>query len=281
MMVSLLILSFSQFLSARMGSDLGRIRDEVPPFFPILYPSLDRDCHLAPIGASHAPFRSQCSHVSMFFSYCAPYGSLILVCLTVSHHKPLPNPDRPPGSDLSSIGPSQSASQIFLPALSSATLTDQPASCVIQCFVTFLTNTSCRTPPRVPSPSPLPPRSSSPFPVMPLSSSVILQIPPAHSISEFALPSTRERRISEEYGEANGSSSEEDSRPVEVVENVRFKSNVGASASTSNVGSVRRFSLRGPRPRDNSGSNTTSSGTGTGTGSLITERIKSPSALFL
>jgi hypothetical protein len=100
---------------------------------------------------------------------------------------------------------------------------------------------------------------------MPRSSSVTLQIPPAHSISEFALPSTLERRFSEE---ANGSSSDEDSRPVEVIENVRFKSGVGASASTSHIASVRRFSLRGPHSRDNSGSNTTSSGTGTGTGSF-------------
>ena len=99
-------------------------------------------------------------------------------------------------------------------------------------------------------------------------SSITLQIPPAHSISEFALPSTLERRITEEQEEANDNSSDEDSRPVEVVENVRFKSGVGASASTSNVGSARRFSLRAPRSRDNSGSNTTSSGTGTGTGSF-------------
>jgi hypothetical protein len=100
------------------------------------------------------------------------------------------------------------------------------------------------------------------------SSSITLEIPPAHSISEFALPSTRERRISEEHEEEANNSSDEDSRPFEVVENVRFKLGVGASASTINVGHARRFSLRGPRPRDNSGSNTTSSGTGTGTGSF-------------
>ncbi|KAI9439220.1 hypothetical protein H4582DRAFT_2142690 [Lactarius indigo] len=168
------------------------------------------------------------------------------------HHKLLPDSDRPPGSDLSSIGPSQSASQIHLPTLSSAMFTDQPAS----------------TPPRAASPSPVPPRSSSPHPGMPLSSSFTLQIPPAHSISEFALPSTVSRRISEEQEGADEDSSDEDSRPVEVVENVRFKAGVGASASTSNVNTARRFSLRGTRPRDNSGSNTTSSGTGTGTGSF-------------
>ncbi|KAN0133497.1 hypothetical protein V8E53_008665 [Lactarius tabidus] len=165
------------------------------------------------------------------------------------HHKLLPDSDRPTGSDLSSIGPSQSASQIYLPAFSSAVFTDQSAS----------------TPPRAASPSPFPPRSSSPYTGMPLSS-ITLQIPPAHSISEFALPSTIERRITEEQDGDN--SSEEDSRPVEVVENVRFKSGVGASASTSNASPARRFSMRGPRPRDNSGSNTTSSGTGTGTGSF-------------
>ncbi|KAH8985265.1 hypothetical protein EDB86DRAFT_2959934 [Lactarius hatsudake] len=168
------------------------------------------------------------------------------------YHKLLPDPDRPPGSDLSSIGPSQSASQIHLPTLSSAMFTDQPAS----------------TPPRTSSPSPFPPRSSSPHTGMPLPSSFTLQIPPAHSISEFTLPSTVSRRISEEQEEADENSSDEDSRPVEVVENVRFKAGVGASASTSNVNTARRFSLRGTRPRDNSGSNTTSSGTGTGTGSF-------------
>ncbi|KAH9013234.1 hypothetical protein EDB85DRAFT_2158382 [Lactarius pseudohatsudake] len=166
------------------------------------------------------------------------------------YHKLFPDPDRPPGSDLSSIGPSQSASQIHLPTLSSAIFTDQPAS----------------TPPRAASP-PFPPRSSSPHGGMPSSSSFTLQIPPAHSISEFALPSTLSRRISEEQEEADGNSSDEDPRPVEVVENVRFKAGVGASASTSNVNTARRFSLRGTRARDNSGSNT-SSGTGTGTGSF-------------
>ncbi|KAH9012773.1 hypothetical protein EDB85DRAFT_2036574 [Lactarius pseudohatsudake] len=166
------------------------------------------------------------------------------------YHKLLSDPDRPPGSDLSSIGPSQSASQIHLSTLSSAMFTDQPAS----------------TPPRAASP-PFPPRSSSPHGGMPSSSSFTLQIPPAHSISEFALPSTLSRRISEEQEEADGNSSDEDPRPVEVVENVRFKAGVGASASTSNVNTARRFSLRGTRPRDNSGSNT-SSGTGTGTGSF-------------
>ncbi|KAH9057350.1 hypothetical protein EDB87DRAFT_1117253 [Lactarius vividus] len=155
----------------------------------------------------------------MFFSHCAPYGSLILV------------------------PPSRLLKYIFLRS---------PPPC----------SRTSQTPPRAASPSPFPPRPSSPHADMPLSSSFTLQIPPAHSISDFALPSTLSRRISEEQ-EADEDSSDEDSRPVEVVENIRFKAGVGASASTLNVNTARRFSLRGTRPRDNSGSNTTSSGTGT------------------
>jgi hypothetical protein len=97
---------------------------------------------------------------------------------------------------------------------------------------------------------------------MPPASSFTLQIPPAHAISELALPSTLNGPIDEEPEDLEQGSSEEDSRPVEVVENVRF-----ATAGTgANVG--RRLSLRPPRSRDVSGSNTTSSGTGTGTGSF-------------
>ena len=94
---------------------------------------------------------------------------------------------------------------------------------------------------------------------MPPSSSISLQIPPAHSISELALPSTLERRISD-VPELEEDSSDEDSRPVEVVENARY--------ATANANVARRFSLRTTRSRENSGSNTTSSGTGTGTGSF-------------
>ncbi|KAH9981679.1 hypothetical protein BJV74DRAFT_887410 [Russula compacta] len=137
----------------------------------------------------------------------------------VSSHKRPPDPDRPPGSDLSSIGPSQSASQIDIPALPLAVPTDLSTS----------------TPSRVASPAPVPSRSTSPRPSMPPSTTVTLNIPPAHSISELALPSTLVRRISEEFEDLEQGSSEEDSRPVEVVENAR---------------------------------NTTSSGTGTGTGSF-------------
>lgn len=96
---------------------------------------------------------------------------------------------------------------------------------------------------------------------MPSSTTVTLNIPPAHSISELALPSTLVRPISEESEDLEQGSSEEDSRPVEVVENVRF-------ATTTNTNTARRFSMRAPRTRDNNGSNTTSSGTGTGTGSF-------------
>jgi hypothetical protein len=112
------------------------------------------------------------------------------------------------------------------------------------------------------SPAPALPRSSSPLPFPP-SSSFTLQIPPAHAISDFALPSTLE--VDEEPEDLEQGSSEEDSRPVEVVENVRFATAATATTS-SNV--TRRLSIRAPRSRERSGSNTTSSGTGTGTGSF-------------
>jgi hypothetical protein len=117
-----------------------------------------------------------------------------------------------------------------------------------------------RTPQFVVSPAPVPPRSSSPLP-MPQAASFTLQIPPAHAISELALPSTLDGPIDEEPEDLEGSS-EEDSRPVEVVENARFVT----AATSTNIG--RRLSLRPPHARDASGSNTTSSGTGTGTGSF-------------
>lgn len=111
------------------------------------------------------------------------------------------------------------------------------------------------------SPALVPPLPSSPLP-MPPASSFTLQIPPAHAISELALPSRLDGPIKEEPEDLEQGSSEEDSRPVEVVENARF-----AIATTgANVG--RRLSLRAPRSRDVSSSNTTSSGTGTGTGSF-------------
>ena len=108
------------------------------------------------------------------------------------------------------------------------------------------------------SPAPVQSRSSSPHPLPP-PSSVTLQIPPAHSISDFALPSTLEV---EEPEELEQGSSEEDSRPVEVVENVRF------ATPTTSANNARRLSIRTPHSREASGSNTTSSGTGTGTGSF-------------
>ena len=191
-------------------------------------------------------------------------GSLISDALTVSPHKPLPDPDRTPGSDLSSIGPSQSASQIYLPTSPLSVPPDQPTPCVICRLVTYLTNVPLlnnRTPPRAISPPPVPPRPSSPL-SMPPASSFTLQIPPAHAISELALPSTLDGPINEESDDLEQGSSEEDSRHVEVVENARF----ATAATGANVG--RRLSLRPPRARDVSGSNTTSSGTGTGTGSF-------------
>jgi len=59
--------------------------------------------------------------------------------LTVSPRKLPSDPDRPPGSDLSSIGPSQSASQIYS-TLPLPIPTDQPTSCVIRRLVTYLTH---------------------------------------------------------------------------------------------------------------------------------------------
>lgn len=111
------------------------------------------------------------------------------------------------------------------------------------------------------SPPTVPSRLASLHPLPP-SSSFTLQIPPAHAISDFALPSTLEGAIDEEPEDLEQGSSEEDSRPLEVVENVRFAS-VTTSATTA-----RRLSPRTPRSHDTSGSNTTSSGTGTGTGSF-------------
>jgi hypothetical protein len=141
---------------------------------------------------------------------------------------------------------------------------DQPTPCVICRLVIYLTHVPhlySRTPPRVASAAPVPPRSSSPLPVPP-ASTFTLQIPPAHAISELALPSTINGPIKEEPEDLEQGSSEEDSRPVEVVENARF----ATPATGANVG--RRLSLYPARPRDASGSNTTSSGTGTGTGSF-------------
>jgi hypothetical protein len=70
--------------------------------------------------------------------------------LDASLHKLPPDPDRLPGSDLSSIGPSQSASQINLPTSPLSVPTDPPTPCVICRFVTYLADftriciTECR-----------------------------------------------------------------------------------------------------------------------------------------
>jgi hypothetical protein len=83
---------------------------------------------------------------------------------------PAVDPDCPPGSDLSSIGPSQPASQIYCPISPFSVPPDQPTSCVTCHLVTYLTNVphlyNNRMPIRVASPAPVPSQSSSPLPAM-------------------------------------------------------------------------------------------------------------------
>ncbi|KAI0313802.1 hypothetical protein OF83DRAFT_1139801 [Amylostereum chailletii] len=120
---------------------------------------------------------------------------------TNSTDKPLPIPESQthgPGSDLSSLNPSQSASQIFLAS---------------------------------------PPDHGLISPISRPTSPPILNIPAAHSISEYGHPPIpMQRRITEEGSEdlhaAEASSSEDDSREVQVVNNKPFGK---ASASTSKV----------------------------------------------
>ncbi|KAI0738218.1 hypothetical protein C8Q80DRAFT_1222531 [Daedaleopsis nitida] len=133
-------------------------------------------------------------------------------------HKPVPYERAP--SDVSSIAPSQSASQI-----GHASDYGMPA------------NPSWRTS--------SPPVSTPPKPYT-------LQIPPAHSISEFVVPNgTAQSTIVEETG---GSSAEEEGEvPVEVHENPRF-SNSKSKEKPKPVPSVPpsryphvSFSVRGPK----------------------------------
>ncbi|KAI0654270.1 hypothetical protein C8Q70DRAFT_528399 [Cubamyces menziesii] len=136
-------------------------------------------------------------------------------------HKPLPGYDKA-GSDVSSIAPSQSASQI---GHSSGPST--------------LVDSSWRTP------SPLTvPTAPKPY---------TLQIPPAHSIGEFVLPNGTIQHpiIEEEPGAGSSAEEEEPAVPVEVHENPRFskgkpkpKANTIPSAPPSRHVS---FSLRGPK----------------------------------
>ena len=108
-------------------------------------------------------------------------------------HKPLPGYERAP-SDVSSIAPSQSASQIGVSPPGSLT---EPTW-----------------------------RASSPPPVPPSAKPYTIQIPPAHSISEFALPNGAvSTTIMEETG--GSSAEEEDEGPVEVHENPRFSKGAG------------------------------------------------------
>ncbi|KAJ2971437.1 hypothetical protein NUW54_g12507 [Trametes sanguinea] len=106
-------------------------------------------------------------------------------------HKPLPGHENA-GSDISSIAPSQSASQIGH--------SSGPSTLVDSAW-----------------------RGSSPLTVPTPPKPYTLQIPPAHSIGEFVLPNgTIHSTIEEETG--GGSSAEEDEPavPVEVHENPRF-----------------------------------------------------------
>ncbi|KAI9065732.1 hypothetical protein FKP32DRAFT_1590291 [Trametes sanguinea] len=138
-------------------------------------------------------------------------------------HKPLPGHENA-GSDISSIAPSQSASQIGH--------SSGPSTLVDSAW-----------------------RGSSPLTVPTPPKPYTLQIPPAHSIGEFVLPNgTIHSTIEEETG--GGSSAEEDEPavPVEVHENPRFtkgkpKAKAKATPSSAIAPPSRHvsFSLRGPK----------------------------------
>ncbi|KAH9915586.1 uncharacterized protein BXZ73DRAFT_54222 [Epithele typhae] len=116
-------------------------------------------------------------------------------------HKPLPGFEKP-GSDVSSIAPSQSASQIGITS-PPGTLAD----------ATWLA----------------PSQPTLPTPAKPYT----LQIPPAHSISEYAVPNglAQPETIVEEAG--GSSEEEEEEANVEVHENPRFQNGKSRSSSTS------------------------------------------------
>ncbi|KAI0324289.1 hypothetical protein GY45DRAFT_1263144 [Cubamyces sp. BRFM 1775] len=136
-------------------------------------------------------------------------------------HKPLPGYDKA-GSDISSIAPSQSASQI---GHSSGPST--------------LVDSSWRTPSPLTVPTPPKPYT--------------LQIPPAHSIGEFVLPNGTIQHpiIEEEPGAGSSAEEEEPAVPVEVHENPRFsKGKPKAKVKTVPSAPPSRhvsFSLRGPK----------------------------------
>lgn len=131
--------------------------------------------------------------------------------------KPLPNYENAP-SDVSSIAPSQSASQIGHASTTPAAM--EPTW-----------------------------RSSSPTPAVPTPPKpYTLQIPPAHSISEYAVPNgTSHPTIFEEPG---SSAEEDEDVPVEVHENPRFaKGKPKAKPVPQSPPPSRHisFSVRGPK----------------------------------
>ncbi|KAH9895680.1 hypothetical protein C8Q73DRAFT_644207 [Cubamyces lactineus] len=136
-------------------------------------------------------------------------------------HKPLPSYDKA-GSDVSSIAPSQSASQV---GHSSGPST--------------LVESSWRT--------------SSPLTVPTPPKPYTLQIPPAHSIGEFVMPNGTIQHpiIEEEPGAGSSAEEEEPAVPIEVHENPRFsKGKPKAKANTMPPAPPSRhvsFSLRGPK----------------------------------
>ncbi|KAI0631421.1 hypothetical protein C8Q77DRAFT_1126675 [Trametes polyzona] len=128
-------------------------------------------------------------------------------------HKPLPGHEKA-GSDISSLAPSQSASQIG-----------------------HGSETSWR------APSPL----TVPTPPKPYT----LQIPPAHSIGEYVLPNGTMQHPTIEEEPGGGSSAEEDEAavPIEVHENPRFSKGKPKVKAVPPVPPSRHvsFSLRGPK----------------------------------
>ncbi|OSC98126.1 hypothetical protein PYCCODRAFT_1439618 [Trametes coccinea BRFM310] len=138
-------------------------------------------------------------------------------------HKPLPGHENA-GSDISSIAPSQSASQIGH--------SSGPSTLVESTW-----------------------RGSSPFTVPTPPKPYTLQIPPAHSIGEFELPNgTIHSTIEEETGGGSSADEDEPAVPVEVHENPRFtkgkpKTKPKPTPSPAPVPPSRHvsFSLRGPK----------------------------------
>ncbi|KAL1943518.1 hypothetical protein VTO73DRAFT_3963 [Trametes versicolor] len=146
--------------------------------------------------------------------YGSPFGYPYL-------HKPLPGHDQA-GSDVSSLAPSQSASQVGHSSEQS-TLVGPPW------------------------------RASSPLTVPTPPKPYTLQIPPAHSIGEYAMPNGTVQHSTIEEEPGGGSSAEEDETaiPTEVHENPRFSKGKPKAKAPSISASVPSrhvsFSLRGPK----------------------------------